>query len=53
MAGPYRVTVVRHDLSREVVATGLTLQQTVEVEMPLIADEAVLNFEHTYDGPCP
>ncbi len=50
-AGPYRITVTRHDLSREVIATGLTLPQTVDFECDLFTDETVLNFETTYDAP--
>jgi hypothetical protein len=51
MAGPFRITVIRHDLSREVVATGLTRQQVADLGCDLITDEPVLNFELVYDGP--
>ena len=51
MAGPYRIVVIRHDLSRELIATGLTLRQAGEIECELITDESVLNFVHEDDTP--
>jgi hypothetical protein len=51
MAGPYKITVVRHDLTREVIATGLTLQQATAAECDLITDETVLNFATELEEP--
>jgi hypothetical protein len=50
IVGPYRIIVIRHDLTREVIATGLTLQQATDVECELITDETVLNFVREDDA---
>jgi hypothetical protein len=51
VAGPYRIVGIRHDLSREVIATGLTLDTASEIECELITDESVLNFVLQDDVP--
>ncbi len=51
MAGPYRVVAVRHDLRRDVVGQGLTLQEAQAIENELVTDESVLNFAREEDAP--
>jgi hypothetical protein len=50
-AGPYRVIAVRHDLRREVVGRGLTLEEAAAIEGELVTDESVLNFVTEDDTP--
>jgi hypothetical protein len=50
-AGPYRVIAVRHDLRRDVVGTGLTLQEATAIESELVTDESVLNYVREDDTP--
>jgi len=51
MAGPYRVIAIRHDLSRDVVGQGLTLQEATAIEGELVTDESVLNYIREEDPP--
>jgi hypothetical protein len=51
MAGPYRVIAIRHDLRRDVVGQGLTLQEAQAIENELVTDESVLNFTREEDAP--